>query len=88
MAYVKGLSIMQFFIIHRYYDGFPLLDHNLFFTPPTEQPLSPNIDSTQKDDSSSMIMVRSTAEKSKGKQAAEAAHGNAEVWAKYVFVTC
>ena len=76
--------VIQFFIMHRYNDGFPLLDRNLFFTPPSERPVSPNIDNTKKDDSSSMIMVRSTAEKNKGKQAAEAAHGDAEVWAKYV----
>ena len=75
-------------IIHRYNDGFPLLDRNLFFTPPSEQPVSPNIDNTKKDDSSSMIMVRSTAEKNKGKQAAQAAHGDGEVWAKYVLKNC
>ena len=73
------------FIVHSYYDGFPLLDHNLFITESSEQPMSPNVDNA-KNDPSSKIMVRSTAEKNKSKQATEAAHGDAEVWGKYVFV--
>lgn len=60
-----------------------MLDDNLFFTPPSEQPTSPDAVNT-KNSSSSMITVRSTAEKTKGKQAAEAAHEDAELWARYV----
>jgi len=65
------------------YDGFPVLDHKLFLNPTTEQPTSPNGNNT-KNDSSSLITVRSTAEKTKGKQAAEYAHEDPELWAKYV----
>lgn len=60
-----------------------MLDHDLFFTLPPEQPMSPNTDAI-KSDSSSLISVRSTAERAKGKQAAQVALGNAELWAKYV----
>ena len=74
------------FIVCSYEHGFPVLDDNLFFIPSSEQPTSPDVDNIKKDSSSTMIAVRSAAEKTKGKQAAEVAHGNAELWAKYVAI--
>lgn len=62
-----------------------MLDHSLFVTPTTtEQPTSPSNNNDTNNDSSSLITVRSATEKSKGKRSAEAAHGNWELWAKYV----
>ena len=69
-----------------YEHGFPVLDDNLFLIPSSDQPTSPNVDDIKKE-SSSMITVRSAAEKTKGKQAAEVARENGELWAKYV-ATC